>query len=130
MRVCTDCHFSLQTVTVASSSALGLSGTGTGAAGGDARNGGGGGGVDDERTVNADSGGGGGGGGGDPENLLLRGAEGDVDLDVGDSGSGLGFVERLEAVYLTDEIAGDVVLENVLEWNRIQVGGWVGGHAF
>ncbi|CAN0428159.1 unnamed protein product, partial [Pylaiella littoralis] len=124
VRVCTDCHFSLQTVTVASesssaSSALQLSGTG--ATGGGGRNAG---------SDGVDDGDGGANGCGDGEtngdggSLLLRGIEGDPDLGVGvggsGSGSGRGFVERLEAVYLTEEISGDVVLEDVLQWGRIQ----------
>lgn len=138
MRVCTDCHFSLQTVTVASSSALQVSGT----ANGDGQRGDGGSGEvvdvdvddhdhDDENTVNDDNVNDNGDGAGDDdddgESLLLRGIGGDVGLGVGGggscggSGTGRGFVERLEAVYLTDEIAGDVVLEDVLEWDRIQV---------
>jgi len=131
VRVCTDCHFSLQTVTVASASAI----KGYGSSG--ATSGGGGGGGDGENAI-------------DDQSLLRRIGTGDgenntrtrgllpgrsgldparggvgVGVGLGGSGVGLGFVRSLEAVYSTDEIAGDVVLGDVLEWSRIEVRPWM-----
>lgn len=131
MRVCTDCHCSLQTVTVASTSAAKDKDGGSGASSGgrdgggvDNADGGGGDGDGDngKRSLPRRIGDGGGGniGGGDGAGAVEAVPE--EGLDLGGSGAVLGFVENLEAVYLTQEIAGDVVLADVLEWGRIQVG--------
>lgn len=56
--------------------------------------------------------------------ILLGGSDGgDVDAEGGrDGGGGWEFVEDAEAVlYATGDIAGDVTVEDVLEWSRIQV---------
>lgn len=134
VRVCTDCHFSLQTVTVASTSSA-LEGGGHVRSGfGAARGGGAGSGSD---VVDGDA------VEGDEETLrrsvddrgvvgrmldviLLRGGDGGGDGDVLAEGEavdgGWGFEENTEAVrYATGDIAGDVTVEDVLEWSRIQV---------
>ena len=137
MRVCTDCHFSLQTVTVASASAVVNRGGGggddddasvgsggvnsggvdnTGRGDEDSKDGSGGNGDSVPRSV-GDSGGVGGG----AVEVVPEGGLGVGGSSAGDGGAGLDFVESLEAVYLTEEIAGDVVLGDVLEWGRIQV---------
>lgn len=133
VRVCTDCHFSLQTVTVASTSSTLERGGNVRSNRGAAHGGGAGSNVGDEDAVegseetlrrSVDDRGvvrrmldvillGGGYGGGDGDVL----AEGEV------VGGGWGFVESAEAVrYATGDIAGDVTVEDVLEWSRIQVG--------
>lgn len=145
VRVCRDCYSSLQMVTGASASAVTNRGTGGGTGGapsggrnGD-RNGGGGdnkdgdGGNDESlppRSIGDD-----GGYGRDAAGAAAE-VEPEVGLDVDGSvsgsggvstagdigvGSGLFFVESLERVYSTEEIAGDVVLGDVLEWGRIHV---------
>lgn len=124
VRVCTDCHFSLQTVTVASASAVNNGGGGGRNGrrnGGGSGNDGGGGGGDGDNSESLPRGGGGGGGGDAGAAGVVQ--EGGLDLGGSGSGSGdgLGFVESLEAVYLTEEIPGDVLLGDVLEWGRIQV---------
>lgn len=138
VRVCTDCHFSLQTVTVASASAIRDGGRGAVASSNGGRNGGrdgsgsdnladGGGdtkdGGDKEESTSRGIANGGGNGtgtaGGSPEGGLGVGGSGG--LASGVAGGGLGFVESLEGVYLTEEIAGDVVLGDVLSWGRVEV---------
>lgn len=116
MRVCTDCHISLQTVTVATSLQAKSRGGGNSAT----TNGGDIGGSGGDHVFDDD----------DDETLLRRlGNGGDVYAEggsaVGIGGTpgidGWGFVERLEAVYKAGDIAGDLTLEDVLEWDRIQV---------
>eukprot|EP00903_Cladosiphon_okamuranus_P011122 g10498.t1 len=141
VRVCTDCYFSLQTVTVASASAVVNRGSGGGSGGASSggRNGGRNSGGGDN------SGGNSGGNSGDDESLPGTVGDGgggvagaaevmpEVGLDVdssgsgsvgvsgaGDIGVGLSFGQSLDAVCCTEEIAGDVVLGDVLEWGRIQ----------
>lgn len=131
MRVCTDCHFSLQTVTVATATVI--RGYSSGATSGDsessgAPNGDGENAVDGQslpRRVGAGDG---------VDNARTRGllpgrsgldpAAGGVGVVVGGGDVGLGFVRSLEAVYSTEEVAGDVVLEDVLEWSRIEASLW------
>lgn len=131
VRVCTDCHFSLQTVTVASTS-FGLArGRHVRSGRSAARGGGAGSNVGDGDRVE-----------GSEETLrrsvdgrgvlrrmldivLLGESDGDGDdvLAEGEAeGVRWGFVESAEAVrYATGDIAGDVTIDDVLEWSRIQV---------
>ncbi len=126
VRVCSDCHFSLQTVTVASASAL--KGDGGGAPSGDDDNA-----VDDQTLLRRI------GTGDGEDNVRARGlspgkrgldpAAGGVGVAVGVGVGGgdvrLGFVRSLEAVYSTEEVAGDVLLGDVLEWSRIEASLWM-----
>lgn len=123
VRVCTDCHFSLQTVTVATS--LQAKSRGGASNGGRTRAGDGIAGVidgvafddDDDESLLRRLGDGSGSARGAKGSPLLRGP---VD-ENGDFSGGWGFVEKLEAVYAAEDIAGDLTLEDVLEWDRIQV---------
>ncbi|CAM9627893.1 unnamed protein product [Ectocarpus sp. 8 AP-2014] len=125
-RVCTDCHFSLQTVTVASSAALQQQNYGGGGVEDD---------DDDESLLRrmggggvSGVGGGGGGGGGGRAGVVVSARGGVLDNRRGDAGAvasgagdGGGSVERVEEEACSMEgMAGDVVLEDVLEWGRIQ----------
>lgn len=133
--MCTDCHFSLQIVTVASASALQAGASGVEVAGDSpdgsrpAMNG-------DDGALSRDGRGGDGSGGGvarRPTGLVT--AIGEVVQEVffgvdlsGDFG-GPGFLRGVRSsaessgldYSTTGEVAGDVVLAGVLEWGRIQV---------
>ena len=132
VRVCTDCHFSLQTVNVTASSG---SSDGRKRGNGDAANNGVvgvGGGVGDG-DVHLDGGGSGSGGEGGGRSvalgllgdsmrvLLAEGVDGGDCGGGGDIGGG-GFDNELEALHApVGDVAGDVVLEDVVDWGRIQV---------
>lgn len=112
VRVCTDCYFSLQTVTVASASSLEeTQGEAIGGEGDVA------GGLDDPNSQGV---------GRDVEAVpRATAARERVDPDVGGVGKdGWGFVRDLEGSYCaTDEdIVGDIVLEDVVEWDLVKVG--------
>eukprot|EP00904_Undaria_pinnatifida_P007285 jgi/Undpi1/3687/HiC_scaffold_16.g07057.m1 len=131
VRVCTDCHFSLQTVNVTASSG---SSDGRKRGNGDAANNGVvgvGGGVGDG-DVHLDGGGSGSGGEGGGRSvalgllgdsmrvLLAEGVDGG-DCGGGSDGGGGGFENELEALHApVGDVAGDVVLEDVVDWGRIQ----------
>lgn len=136
VRVCTDCHFSLQTVTVASAAALEAGGGAEEASA-----------ATESHPALRDGGlspgvsSSGGGSGGRPLRERGAGAEGGVVEVVQDvlfggdfsghfggpgfhgRGQAVGFAEEVDAEYssVAREIHGDVVLADVLEWGRIEV---------
>ncbi|CBN74716.1 zinc finger, FYVE domain containing 28 [Ectocarpus siliculosus] len=122
-RVGPDVHFSWQIVTVASSATLQQQTYGSGVENDDdvesllRRMGDGG-------VGSVGSGGGGGGGGGgvvSARGLVRDNRRGDAGAVASGAGDGGGSVERVEEAACSMEgVPGDVVLEDVLEWGRIQ----------